>query len=258
MKNIIILIFISNLLCFESGRELAEIMELRPKPNDIKSRNQLIIKKENSTKTLELISKSKDDSKLQMIWFLKPTDDKGISFLKKEEEGKDDFMTMWLPGFKRFRRIASSNKTDSFMGSDLSFEDLTNRTLNDYKYPITPYEVDCKFNNQNTSCYTLISEPLTTKDSEYSKHETIVLEVEKNIFIAIKEKSYDLDGKLLKTKELNYDLIISDMNQYYIMNNLIVNNVQENSSTILTVNKITVNNGFSNKAFNERTLKRLP
>ena len=79
MKNFIIVIFIANLFCFESGKELAEIMELRPKPNDIKSRNQLIIKNKNSTKTLELISKSKDDSKLQMIWFLKPKDDKILS-----------------------------------------------------------------------------------------------------------------------------------------------------------------------------------
>ena len=30
-------------------------------------------------------------------------DDKGIAFLKKEEDGKDDFMIMWLPGFKKNR-----------------------------------------------------------------------------------------------------------------------------------------------------------
>lgn len=262
MKNIIIVIFTTHLFCFESNKELAEIMELRPKPDDIKSRNQLIIKNKNSTKTLELISKSKDDSKLQMIWFLKPKDDKGIAFLKKEEEGKDDFMTMWLPGFKRFRRIASSNKTDSFMGSDLTFEDLTNRNLKDYKYPKNPpKKVDCKFNDKNTTCYVLTSIPTdeTIKDSDYGKHETIVLEVEKDIFIAIQEDSYDLTGEnILKTKELNYDLITSDDDKYYIMNNLIVNNVQEGTSTTLTVNKISINNGFSTKSFNERTLKRLP
>ena len=261
MKNIIIVIFITHLFCFESNKELAEIMELRPKPDDIKSRNQLIIKNKNSTKTLELISKSKDDSKLQMIWFLKPKDDKGIAFLKKEEDGKDDFMIMWLPGFKRFRRIASSNKTDSFMGSDLTFEDLTNRNFEDYTYPEIPYEVDCKFNDKYTRCYVLTSipKPETKKNSDYGKHETTVLEVEKDIFIAIQEDSYDVTGKIkLKTKELNYDLIVSDENKYYIMDNLIVNDVQESTSTTLTVNKISINNGFTTKSFNERTLKRLP
>ena len=37
-------------------------------------------------KELELISKTMDDSKYQMIWFLKPADEKGIAFLKKEYE----------------------------------------------------------------------------------------------------------------------------------------------------------------------------
>ena len=115
MKKILILLFITTLFSFESGEKLAELVELRPKPDDIKSRNQLIITNENSTKTLELISKSMDNSRLQMIWFIKPKDDMGIAFFKREEKGKDDFMTMWLPGFNRFRRISSANKTDSFI-----------------------------------------------------------------------------------------------------------------------------------------------
>ena len=43
-------------------------------------------------------------------------------------------MRMWLPAFKRVRRI-SARKKDSFMGSDLTFEDLSNRDLihNNYK-----------------------------------------------------------------------------------------------------------------------------
>ena len=38
--------------------------------------------KKGKTKTLELMSMSKDNSEKQMIWFLKPAKDKGISFLK--------------------------------------------------------------------------------------------------------------------------------------------------------------------------------
>ena len=67
-----------------------------------------------------------------MICFLEPKDDYGIAFLKIEYDEKDEFMNMWLPGFERFRRISSQKKTDSFMGSDLSFEDLTNRDINEY------------------------------------------------------------------------------------------------------------------------------
>ena len=46
--------------------------------------------------------------------------------LKIETKGQSDYMTMWLPGFNKHRRIQSQNKSDSFMGSDLSYEDMTN------------------------------------------------------------------------------------------------------------------------------------
>ena len=38
-------------------------------------------------------------------------------------------MKMWLPAFKKVRRISSKKKGDSFMGSDLSYEDLSNRDV---------------------------------------------------------------------------------------------------------------------------------
>ena len=59
-------------------------------------------------------------------------------FLKIEHENKDDEMKIYLPGFKKVRRISSKKKTDSFMGSDLSYEDMSNRNINEkYLYIIT-------------------------------------------------------------------------------------------------------------------------
>ena len=88
MKTIInILLFITYVFSM-TGLELAQLVESREKPKDVKSLNtMLIINKDGRIKTLELISMSKDDSEKQMIWFLKPSKDIGISFLK-EKSGK--------------------------------------------------------------------------------------------------------------------------------------------------------------------------
>ena len=88
-----------------TGLELAQLVESREKPKDVKSLNTMLLtNKDGRIKTLKLISMSKDDSEKQMIWFLKPKKDKGIAFLKIEHDD-DDFMTMWFPGFSRFKRI---------------------------------------------------------------------------------------------------------------------------------------------------------
>ncbi len=247
MKFIIILLFMTAYSLSMTGLDLARLLESREKPNDIKSINTMVLtNKKGKIKTLELISMSKDNSEKQMIWFLKPTKDKGISFLKIEHDDKDDFMTMWLPGFSRFKRIKSSQKSDSFMGSDLSFEDLTNRIISDYNYKILE-------NNKTEKWYQLESVPIEL-ESEYSKHITKILEIEEGVFIAIEEKSYDEENKLLKTKKFNFQKIDS----YYIMNKLEVENVQKNHSTLLTVNDISLNNNYEDSKFTQRSLKIIP
>ena len=247
MKFIIILLFMTAYSLSMTGLDLAQLLESREKPNDIKSINTMVLtNKKGKIKTLELISMSKDNSEKQMIWFLKPAKDKGISFLKIEHDDKDDFMTMWLPGFSRFKRIKSSQKSDSFMGSDLSFEDLTNRIISDYNYKILE-------NNKTEKWYQLESVPIEL-ESEYSRHITKILEIEEGVFIAIEEKSYDEENKLLKTKKFNFQKIDS----YYIMNKLEVENVQKNHSTLLTVNDISLNNNYEDSKFTQRSLKIIP
>ena len=127
-------------------------------------------------------------------------------------------MSMWLPGFKKNRRIQSQNKSDSFMGSDLSYEHLTNRDLDEYNFKILSEEASCTENSEQT-CYILSSIP---KDeySEYSEHKTWV---SKDNYLAIKEESYDKNKNKLKYKEIKYTLI----DDYYIMNYLNVKNVQK-------------------------------
>ena len=245
MKILIIVIFLKNLFAI-SGLELAKLLDERLKPNDIKSVNTMILtNKDKKKKTLELISMSKDNSKKQMIWFLKPRKDKGISFLKIEKDNEDDFMTMWLPGFSRFRRIKSSQKSDSFMGSDLSFEDLTNRTIEDYNYNI--------IKTDENGFYVLESIPKEI-ESEYSKHITKIKEVENGIFIVYEEDSFDKKNNLLKNKVFNFEKIES----YYVMTELMVKNVQKKSSTLLTLNDIKLNNKFEDSKFIQRSLKLIP
>ena len=250
MKQLYILILSSITFLFSNpgsmtGLDLARLIDSRIKPKDVSSTNTMILTNKNSKKKIfELVSISKDNSEKQMIWFLKPTKDKGISFLKIEHENEDDFMVMWLPAFSRFKRIKSNQKSDSFMGSDLSFEDLTNRIVSDYNYKII---------NQIEGIYYLESTPGDI-DSEYSKHITKVTQIEDGVFITMEEQSFDENNQLLKTKIFNFTKIGS----YYVMNKLEVTNVQENHSTLLTVNDISLNNGFEDSKFIQRSLKIIP
>ena len=256
IKNITLLILINTLFCITTGFELANLIDSRIKPANLMSNNTMtIINKKGREKTLELKTKSKDNNKRQMIWFLSPPDDRGMSFLKIENEDKDDLMKMWFPGFKKLRRISSSKKSDSFMGSDLSFEDLTNRNLNDYKYKLISANELCEYKNEEIPCFALESIP--NIKSGYSKHITWAIKLNKT-YLAIKEHSFDNESNLLKIKTIEFIEKITDTSNYYIMNKLNVENIQKNTSTSLIVNNIEINLDVKDSDFNDMNLKRLP
>jgi len=245
MKFLIVL-FVSIVFSM-TGKELSILMDNRESPKDVSSElNMEITNKKGRVRKSKIKSISKDNNAKQILWFLSPADDKGISYLKIEHDNQDDEIRLWLPGFKKFRRISSNKKADSFMGSDLSYEDMTSRQMKDYSFKI----IDSNADIDGKSCYILESIP-NGIDSEYSRHITWV---DDNTYLAIKEESFNQNGNLLKLKKIKYKLIDS----FHLVSEIFVENIQKKSNTKLTFSNLNINTGIKNKMFQEKNMKRLP
>jgi len=229
-----------------TGLELAHLMDKREAPKDMKSNMSMVLTNKNGkTRNSKIRSYSKDENKKQILWFLAPAEDKGFAYLKIEHEDKNDDMKLWLPNFKKIRRISSRKKSESFMGSDMSYEDMSSRELNEYTYSITGSGTV-----EGKDCYILESIPNGIK-TEYSKH---ISWITKDSYLPLKEESFDKKGKLLKVKSIVYQQI----KKYNIMKELHVKNVQRNHQTVLKFDNIEVDSGIENKIFHEKNLKRMP
>ncbi|MDP6836276.1 MAG: outer membrane lipoprotein-sorting protein, partial [Candidatus Marinimicrobia bacterium] len=137
-------------------------------------------------------------------------------------------------------------KGDSFMGSDLSYEDMTSRELDENEFVrLDDDEVDGK------ECYMLEVTPKPEAKSNYSKHMTWV---EKATLLAVKEESYDQNGNLKKTKVFN----TSRMGDYNIMTGIFVKDVQKEHTTRVTFDEIQLDTGLEESLFQEKNLKRMP
>ena len=135
----------------QSGYDIARSMDMRPAPKDLSNKTNMILKNsKGKTRNHVMVSRSMDNNQKQIIWFLDPKDDRGVAFLKIEHDNKDDEMQMWLPAFKKVRRISAKKKGDAFMGSDLSYEDLSNRDLDENNYQRLNDE---KWNNKDFGGY---------------------------------------------------------------------------------------------------------
>ena len=166
MKILCIMLVIVYAILGQTGYEIAKMVEDRATPKDQSSKTTMILtNSKGRTRTSTIYSKTLSGGEKQILWFMAPADDKGVAFLKIEHEEKDDEMRMWLPAFKKIRRITAKKKGDSFMGSDLSFEDLLSRDLDDFKYTII---------SEDDNYFVLESIPLRD-DSEYGKHISWIL-----------------------------------------------------------------------------------
>ena len=246
-KYISIIVLIVSILFSQTGYDIAKQIDEKQQPNDMKTNLTMVLtNKKGKTRTSTLRSVTKDDSKKQIIWFLAPADDKGVAFLKIEHEGEDDEMRLWLPAFNKVRRISSKQKADSFMGSDMSYEDMTSRELNEYTYKLTGSEII-----DSSEYYILESTPNPELESTYSKH---IAWVSKSDYLVMKEESYDNSGRLLKVKSLVY----KRLKGYDVPEEMYVENVQKNHNTSLTFDQIEVDTDVSDKLFQEKNLKRIP
>ena len=247
MRNIFIVIVGISIVFGQSGYEITKTLDEKSKPKNMISKTTMVLtNSKGKTRNNVMISKTMDNSRRQLIWFLEPKDDKGISFLKIEHDDRDDEMRIWLPAFKRVRRISASKKGASFMGSDLSYEDMTSRSLDEYEYN----RLDDETVNER-ECFVIEDTPNASLKSSYSKHKIWI--VKDDLYI-IKEESYDKRENLKKEKLFSYIKI----DNYDIISKISVKDVQKDHKTDISFEQVQVDTDMPEKIFQEKSLKRLP
>ena len=81
-------------------------------------------------------TKDKGADTMRLMFFLHPADVEDTAFLTidYDDPGHDDDQWLYLPALRKTKRIATTDKSGSFMGSDLNYADMADRELEDYDY----------------------------------------------------------------------------------------------------------------------------
>ncbi len=89
-------------------------------------------------RTMKKYAKDKGLDTQSLIFFITPANVKNTAFLTYDydDSSKDDDQWLYLPALKKTKRVASSDKSSSFMGSDFSYSDMTSPDINNYSYSI--------------------------------------------------------------------------------------------------------------------------
>jgi outer membrane lipoprotein-sorting protein len=188
---------------------------------------------------------------MRYVQFNSPTDVKGTKTLLIEHSGKDDDIWIYLPALKKVRRLVSSNKKDSFVGTDFSYGDVIGHKVEDWKHKLLREEdVDGK------PCYVIESSPKTPEVSENSGYSKRVSWVGKESFVTLKGESYDSSGQLLKKFHASKLEIVDKANAKWQPMELMAEDVASGHKTIIEFSNYKANVGVSDETFTSRSLER--
>jgi hypothetical protein len=112
--------------------------------NRIATMEMILIDKRGNERirTLRTNIKDKGNDSLKLAFFMSPPDVRDVAFLNYDydndyyEPDRDDDQWLYLPALKKSKRIASVDKSESFMGSDFSYSDMTTLDLEDYDFKL--------------------------------------------------------------------------------------------------------------------------
>jgi hypothetical protein len=123
----------------QRAREIMQGVKDRDDGDDMTSDMQMVlIDKNNKKRVRKMRSFIKDRAAdtYRMMIFLHPPDVKDTAFLTYDYDDpeRDDEQWLYLPALGKTKRIASSDKSKSFMGSDFNYSDMSKKDLEDFDF----------------------------------------------------------------------------------------------------------------------------
>jgi len=177
--------------------------------------------------------------------FNEPADVKGTGLLTFSHKVDDDDQWLYLPALKRVKRITSSNKSGSFMGSEFAFEDIGSQEVEKYTYRFLREET-----LEGQPCFVMQRNPV----SKYSGYTRQVVWTDKTEYRPHKIDYYDRKGSLLKT--LTWKDYKRYLNKVWRADEMLMLNHQNGKSTLLRWTNYKFGNGLKDADFNQERLKR--
>jgi hypothetical protein len=168
--------------------------------NQVSDMEMILIDKKGKKRIRRIHSFSKDKGEdiLKLMFFLHPADVKDTGFLTYDydDPDRDDDQWLYLPALRKTKRIASSDKSGSFMGSDLNYSDMTSRNLKDYDY--TFYEKTREMDVKGFKTWVIWSIPRTKDVIDETGYEKSLLFIRQDNYFVIRAVNWVHDGGYLK------------------------------------------------------------
>jgi len=190
------------------ARKIMEKVEDRDTGDNMTAEMEMVLidKKNNRRiRRIRMFSKDKGEDTYKLMFFVHPADVKDTGFLNYDYDNPelDDDQWLYLPALKKTKRIATSDKSISFMGSDLNYSDMTSRNLTDYDFSFYKTK-ETEVNGQK--CWLITSTPRSEDVIDETGYKQGLVFVRQDNYVVIRSVMWEEKGdyrKFLEVKQLD-------------------------------------------------------
>ncbi len=210
-----------------------------------RERRLTILRRDQPDPSLSEGEQSDDYCGAQKIYayFDRPADVNKTVFLVWKNLDKDDDRWMYLPALDLVKRISSTDKRTSFVGSNFYYEDVSGRNINDDVHELVKTTDDY---------YVLKNTPKNKDIVEFSYFE---MWIHKASFLVVKTDYYDRENKKYRTYEA---LQVENIQGFPTVIKAKMTDLKTGGHTILEYSDVEYNIEIPEDIFTERYLRRPP
>lgn len=229
------------------GREIAQRIFDRPVGRDATTEAEMVLIGSGGherVRRFRALVRTDGMARKSLIRFLSPADIEGTGFLVVEHQPGDTEQFLYLPALRRSRRIAAAQKSQSFVNSDFTYEDLERRAVDASRHRVLGEET-----HGDIPCWVLESIPLDSPPSQYGRVQTWVA---KESSVPVRIEYFDKQGKHVKTYEVRS---LKQVQGIWTEMEVVMQNLQDGHRTVLKTLNVTYNTGLDDNAFTVRALE---
>lgn len=131
-----------------------------------------------------------------LMLFESPADfrNTGLLSIDFDDKGKDDDQWLFIPDLHRATRVAPTGKSGSFLGTDISYADMTKRNAENYQYKL----INDSEKIDGDDCWVLESTPKSDKEKAETGYTKSQLWISKKTLIPVQIKAWIEKGGKMK------------------------------------------------------------
>lgn len=170
--------------------------------------------------------------------------------------GRNDVL-MYLPNFKKVRRVESQQQSGSFMGSVFSYSDIATPHVEDFKYKVLKEEKCTGSEASGVTCSVIECVPVNDDVKERTGYSKSLLWIRHDNFMSTHAEYYNLDGEHFKDLEMSEVKIIDEKNKKWLAHQVYIKNLKTKEYTRLQFSNVKANKGLTDSIFTQQYLQKV-